>query len=327
MRPIKRILVAVKDPTATKLPAVAKAAQLARGLDAELVLFHDIATPLYADMLYSRGVDLQALQREHLARRREQLEKIATRVRRHRVAVETVVEWDFPAAEAIVRQAWRQRADLVVAQVHEGGKHRAKWLLSYTDWQLLRDCPVPMLLVKTMKPYRHTRVLAAIDPLHAFAKPASLDREILRASAQIAHGLNAEMHAMHAFSPPLPVMPPLAMGPLVNVSTPRDETEAEAHRRFSAELSGFEVKRSARHLVAGRPVDAIPAVAKSTRSGIVVMGALSRSGLKRFFIGNTAEAVIDALPCDVLIVKPPRFETHVPRTVRGVQILATPVLP
>lgn len=327
MRPIKRILVAVKDPTAKKLPAVAKAAQLARGLGAELVLFHDIATPMYADMLYARGVDLKTLQREHLARRREQLEKIAARLRRHDISVESVVEWDFPASEAIVRQAWRQRADLVVAQVHEGGKHRAKWLLGYTDWQLLRDCPVPMLLVKSSKLYHRSKILTAIDPLHAFAKPASLDREILRAGAQLAHALRAELHAMHAFTPPMPVMPLLATGPIVNMSSPRDETEAEAHRRFSAELSGYDIKRSARHLVAGRPADVIPQVAKSTRCGIVVMGALSRSGLKRFFIGNTAESVIDSLPCDVLIIKPPRFEAHVPRAVRGVQILATPTLP
>ena len=40
MRRIRRILVAVKDPTAKALPALEKAGQLARALDAELVLFH-----------------------------------------------------------------------------------------------------------------------------------------------------------------------------------------------------------------------------------------------------------------------------------------------
>jgi nucleotide-binding universal stress UspA family protein len=35
------------------------------------------------------------------------------------------------------------------------------------------------------------------------------------------------------------------------------------------------------------------------------MGAMSRSGLKRIFIGNTAEQVLDSLQSDVLIVKPP----------------------
>lgn len=43
------------------------------------------------------------------------------------------------------------------------------------------------------------------------------------------------------------------------------------------------------------------------------MGAVSRRGLKRLFLGNTAEEVLDSLPCDLLIVKPAGFETSVPR--------------
>ena len=44
MQPIRRILVAIKDPAARALPAVHKAAQIAKGLNAQLTLFHDIAT-------------------------------------------------------------------------------------------------------------------------------------------------------------------------------------------------------------------------------------------------------------------------------------------
>ena len=51
MQPIRRILVAVKNPAARSLPAVNKAAQIAKGLGAQLTLFHDIATPLYAEAL------------------------------------------------------------------------------------------------------------------------------------------------------------------------------------------------------------------------------------------------------------------------------------
>ena len=46
---------------------------------------------------------------------------------------------------------------------------------------------------------------------------------------------------------------------------------------------------------------------------VVVMGAVSRRGLKRLFVGNTAEDVLDKLPCDLLIVKAAGFETSVPR--------------
>jgi universal stress protein E len=60
------------------------------------------------------------------------------------------------------------------------------------------------------------------------------------------------------------------------------------------------------------------------KADIVVMGAISRSGLKRIFIGNTAEAVLDALPCDVLVVKPGSFKTKIPRRGRGAQLIALP---
>ena len=40
MQPIRHILVAVKNPSARVLPAVNKAAQIAKGLKAQLTLFH-----------------------------------------------------------------------------------------------------------------------------------------------------------------------------------------------------------------------------------------------------------------------------------------------
>ena len=92
-------------------------------------------------------------------------------------------------------------------------------------------------------------------------------------------------------------------------------------------MDGFDVKRSHCHLVEGRPNEVIPRTAKRERCSIVAMGVVSRSGLKRFFIGNTAEFVMDAVTADILVVKPPDFESRVPRTGRGVQILSMPILP
>src|SRR5579863_7313782 len=62
MRPIRRILVAVRDPAAGMTPAVVKAAQLARALRAELELFHGITTPLYVDA-YSFSETLPQIER------------------------------------------------------------------------------------------------------------------------------------------------------------------------------------------------------------------------------------------------------------------------
>jgi len=61
------------------------------------------------------------------------------------------------------------------------------------------------------------------------------------------------------------------------------------------------------HLMLGSAVDLLAEEAERVRADIVVMGAVSRSRLQRIFVGNTAERVLDHLPCDVLIVKPTEF--------------------
>lgn len=47
MPAIHRILVSIKEIDGKPLPAVLKAAQLARGYGAELELFHALTSPLY----------------------------------------------------------------------------------------------------------------------------------------------------------------------------------------------------------------------------------------------------------------------------------------
>ena len=83
---------------------------------------------------------------------------------------------------------------------------------------------------------------------------------------------------------------------------------------------------SRRHLVPQHPIDAIEATAASVGCNIAVMGAISRSGFKRLVLGNTAERVFDELPCDVLVVKPKRFPSRVPRARRGPQLMTLPVI-
>jgi universal stress protein E len=67
----------------------------------------------------------------------------------------------------------------------------------------------------------------------------------------------------------------------------------------------------------GMPVGVVPATARKTHSAITVIGAVSRSALKRLFIGNTAEIIMDELSCDLLIVKPAKFALKQPRARRG----------
>ena len=108
-------------------------------------------------------------------------------------------------------------------------------------------------------------------------------------------------------------------------ATSRIEAKASEQARADVEklLRKTKISKSRVYLVDYHPEDAIPDVAAKIGSAIVVMGAVSRSGLKRAFIGNTAERILDRLPCDVLVVKPPRFVSRVARERRGPRIMVT----
>jgi universal stress protein E len=319
MRPISSILVPVANYSARSLPVVNKAAQLATALSAKLELFHDLANPITIEALERPGNTLKSLKANTRRPAIEGLERLATPLRARGLTVTTAAAWDYPPYEAILRRAVAIGADLIVAP--RRARHRLPALLGYTDWELLRLSPIPVLLVKTATPYRRPTVLAAIDPTHAHAKPSALDQRILDYGAQVGRVLRGALHVVHAYKPqPLP--------PAVTFDTKRREglradAEREARQTFDDALLKRTIPAFRRHLVRGDPIAAIPATARKTRSAIVVIGAVSRSALKRLFIGNTAESVMDELRCDLLVVKPAKFALQGPRSRRGPQFVST----
>ncbi len=326
MYAIHRILVAIKEPRARAIPAIAKAAQLARALGAEVCLFHAIPEPIYLDIAQLDSPSLAQLEQRESRAYQRRLEALAQGLRRRGLEVTTAVTWDYPAHEAVIRAAEHFEADLIVVDSHRSG-HLVPWLLHFTDWELLRMSRVPVLLVKNRKPYRRPRVLAAVDPGHAFAKPRDLDDEILRFADTFAQRLRGTLHAAYAFNPLPPQLQPSRAASRAEPGRVQREAAARAHAELAPKLNLLRIPRARRHVIAGFAVDVIQHVADDTRADIVVMGAVARSGLKRLLIGNTAERILDRLNCDVLIVKPREFGSPVARRPRGAQIIAaTPLL-
>ena len=61
------------------------------------------------------------------------------------------------------------------------------------------------------------------------------------------------------------------------------------------------------HVVAGPPVDVIPATIARLHADTLVIGSVARSGISGAVMGNTAERLTDTVSCSVIVVKPPDF--------------------
>jgi universal stress protein E len=311
-RSLRHILVAIRDLRHASRSELRKAGMLARASGASVELFHVIDTP-------DPGVSwpepaaagtVAARRAGVAARARRRLERFAGDDSLRGLEVTCTTTWDYPPHEAIVRRARSSRADLVIAltRPHRPG---ARLVLRNTDWELIRHCPVPLLLVKSNRTYRKPAILAAVDPFHA--RPADLDGRLLAAGGMLAALLHGRLHVFHSYMPLVSVAAtPLGTASLVTLPPEAEEAHGRQIARALDRLAdAADVPRGRRHIHMGDVSGELRAAVTDTHAGVVVMGAVSRSGLARLFIGNTAERVLDKLDCDVLVVKPGAFKSRV----------------
>jgi len=310
MQEIKRIM-SVVDPTTDTQPAVDRAAWLAGNLGAELEIFVCYYNEyLSGDRLFD-SPSLEKARQEIINGHRSNLEKLAAPLRDSGLIVKTSAVWDHPLHEGIIRHAAAIGADIVFKDTHH---HSAvtRALLTNTDWNLIRACPVPLWLVKSREIADAPKFIAAIDPLNEHDKPAALDDEILVLSKAIADASGGEVHAFHSYDPRIAVATATANA-YIPVSLPFDEIEkqmCEQHEiRFDEVIDFHGIGKENSHLVAGLTHEELPDLAEKLNAAVVVMGAVSRNRWKRLFVGATAERTLEHLPCDLLIVKPDWFQT------------------
>lgn len=312
MLTISKVL-SVIDPTTDDQPALRRAAWLAKHADAELELLVCYYNEyLSGDRLFD-SPSLEKARSEVIANQEKHLEELAEPIRKSGVVVTTTANWDHPLYEGIVRHAVASGADIVFKDTHH---HSAvtRVLLTNTDWNLIRTCPMPLWLVKPRDLAEVPVIVAAIDPMNQHDKPAALDDEILQISKLLGEKVGGGVYAFHSYDPRIAVATATANA-YIPVSLPFDEIEQQMHedhqKRFNEITSFHGLEDDKAHLVAGLTHEELPLIAENLKADVVVMGAVARNRWKRLFIGATAERTLENLPCDLLIIKPDWFQTPV----------------
>ncbi|MBV8306891.1 MAG: universal stress protein [Gammaproteobacteria bacterium] len=313
---IRHILVAIGDLRRTPQAELRKAGALARAARASVELFHAIDAPdperSFPETLTAREVTTRRAAIVDKCERR--LGRFARHPALRQVTVRCTASWDYPPHDAVIRRARAAGSDLVIAAAH-GHRLGARVVLRNTDWELIRHCPLPLLLVKSPRPYRRPLVLAAVDPFHRHARPANLDARLLEAGADLARLLRGSLHVFHAYMPVVGFETmALAAAPLMMLPPEVEETHTAQVTHAIGELAAKAGITPARcHIRMGEVAEELGTFARRSGAAVVVMGAVSRSAIARLFIGNAAERTLDHLRCDVLVVKPRGFRSNVER--------------
>ncbi len=303
---MQTFVVDISEPTETEhAPVLAAKAVMAKG--DKVFLFHNV---YHRNIIDADGAQDQVLTEARellLNSRQEQLTALAHE--HFGEDAEAALVWCEAGWQELIRFAVSHRANMVIAE----GCYRSHWKrfsLTNEDWELIRHCPLPLLLARPNARQRYGRVVAAIDPLHADDKPAALDRQILSAACEVAKPHKARVSVVNFVPPATPL--PSVMEPVV-VPHQVNETVIQAHQGKVDELvEGLDYPIEDKQVSMGTAAQEIPEHVARKKGDLLVMGAVSRSTVNRLLIGSTAERVLDNVGCDVLIIKPPVTGTQSP---------------
>ncbi len=323
MQRFKKILCVMEHGEASK-PALERAVALAENNQAELMVV-DVIPRLSAGIGMPDGSPISrdyqaAMVSEHEARIAALVEPYLQRLDiQHKVLLGT-------SFLEVIRAVLRNGHDLVIKCPES-----PSWLdrfFSGDDMHLLRKCPCPVWLVKPEAPRSYKRILAAVDVDESYlptelATRHALNVQILEMAASLALSEFADLHVVHVWDSVYESISGFVISS--DISPEKEALNVEQERRQHQQWldtflrnSGNKATRDAlgylksqTHLIKGGARKEIPALAKRLQVDCIVMGTVARTGIRGFFMGNTAETILEQIDCSVLAIKPPGFVTPV----------------
>ncbi len=187
--------------------------------------------------------------------------------------------------------------DLIIKTGHRS----EKLLYSPTDWQLIRETAVPVLILSGKKvKHRYVNLLATIDAESTNDTQEALNRKLLQVSSEFARVTGSVLHAGICIG----ASQILSDLDVIDREKLERKHGPEILEKAQSDFEEFGIKKENWHVRAGVPEKVISNIAGSMKADLVIMGSVGRKKLKGLLIGNTAEKILKYLHTDVLVIKP-----------------------
>ena len=163
MTALRNILV-LMDPGAERQPAFDAALALARRTGARIELLVNEFQDLHVGYFEPMTAGVQEIHDALLAAHRAMLDEYVRAAGEAGVTALGEALWGSPFHEVVLARVAATRPDLVVKHTEFHGRLE-RTLFTGSDWHLVRDCPVPLLLVNDPARLAGARIVACIDPV------------------------------------------------------------------------------------------------------------------------------------------------------------------
>lgn len=295
-------LLLIAPPAMTRTPAFDRTAALALAMQLPVhIVAFDYSQALAVAGLFAP--EQFALAREgYLQTHRQWLADQAGLMSKHGVEVTSEVVWVQHPFEEILNFINEMPLTLIIKDAQEEAAFK-RVFFTPLDWQLLRDCPVPVHLVTTPLNARPRNVLAIIDVLRDENQDLVFNDQIIDAAAKLAALCDANLELLHVYDWTAVYVQDMGFGALPLATGIYEMLGTAQHEAFAAIAERHGVPPERRHFMEGAPVPGICEFVSEHDIDVIVMGTVQNKGLSKL-LGTTAEQLLHRAPCSVLAIKP-----------------------
>ena len=292
---MKSILVIVDQECEPKV-ALSKALDIARAYQAKV---HVLACCSHEESWIGAVVGMHPVRniKEDLITHTKKWVKEMVAELKEDVEVTHEVIWTEDFIDSVIDVARKQDSDWIVktGRITQGLFHTP------TDYKLLRESIIPVyIVVSRHQQDKSNTALIALDLQTDSEKKQALNRKMLAMACEISKRRGFDL--MCCYSVDVPVV--LKDLDLINVEEFIEKNAAKAKIQGEALLAEFGLPPEILVIEAGAPEKTIHKLAHKHNIRWVMLGSVSKRGLKAAIIGNRCEKVLASSKHDLLMVSP-----------------------
>jgi nucleotide-binding universal stress UspA family protein len=206
-------------------------------------------------------------------------------------------------SQALLKVIEERQIDLLVRSA-KGARSAESGAIGATSNQLLRRAPCALWLTQGEDPSQCQRIVAAIDATPDDAAHAALNRVILSRSLELVEREGCRLDVVYVWN--------ILDAELLQDRVPKSDLDEMIERNqachveaYERVLSEFDLHASDEnvHLIRGEPTQVIPEFCQTHRSDLLVCGTVARRGISGLMIGNTANRMLQKIPCSILALR------------------------
>ncbi|MFQ1023782.1 universal stress protein UspE [Avibacterium paragallinarum] len=300
----KNILV-ILNPENEKQYALARAVRLVNEQNSDAPVKITTFMTVY-DLSYEMSTLLSPEERHLMhqgviTQRQKMIQPYFEKYKSPNIEFNSIVVWSNNEAEAAVSEIAKVNYDIVVKYTQQ--ESISSLIFTPMDWQLLRKCPIPIMLIRDGDWRHQRRILIAVNVADNDDNHILINKKLVSLGLDLADILErGNIHLVTAY-PPAPINMAIDL-PEFNSTDCSNSIRNQYLLNMKELRQKFGIDEAHTHVKEGFPEDVIPEVAKEIEAEIVVLGTIGRTGLSAALLGNTAEQVINKLNCSLLAIKP-----------------------